>query len=148
MDILISCLYAFLGCVGFCIVFEVKQFRYILVASLSGSFGWAVCLLLENAGHSGYLIATIAVAMTAEIFARLYKCPATVFLVIGIIPLVPGSGIYYAMHHLVSGNYTSFADTAMQTAVCAGSIAVGVSVVTAITRLLFWHPPISTHKSV
>lgn len=148
MDILISCLYAFLGCVGFCIIFEVKQIRYILVASLSGSLGWAVCLLLENAGHptACYLIATIVVAMTAEIFARLYKCPATIFLVIGIIPLVPGSGIYYAMHHLVSGNYASFADTAMQTAVCAGSIAVGVSVVTAITRLLFWHPPI--HKSV
>lgn len=140
---LISCFYAFLACVGFCLVFEVKRIRYIIVASLNGSLCWAVYLILQSAGYdvACYLAATIAVALVAEIFARVYKCPATIFLVIGIIPLVPGSGVYYAMHNLISGDYVGFANTAMQTAVYAGSIAVGVSVVTAIMRLLFWHPP-------
>lgn len=144
---ILSCLYAFLACIGFCLIFEIKRIRYMIITSLSGALGWAVFLLLERAGYdvACYLIATIAVALLAEIFARIYKCPATMFLRIGIIPLVPGSGVYYAMHNLISGDYAGFSHTAIQTAVYAGAIAVGVSVVTAIMRLLFWHPPKPNH---
>lgn len=143
MQNLTSCLYAFFACAGFCFIFEVKRVHHIVVASFNGALGWAVYLTMQAAGYdvSCYLTATIVVAFFAEMFARILKSPATIFLLIGIIPLVPGGGVYYAMHNLISGNYAGFANTAMQTAVYAGAIAVGVSVVTAIMRLLFWRPP-------
>ena len=40
------------------------------------------------------------VSALAELLARLLKAPATIFLVIGIIPLVPGGGLYYTMDYI------------------------------------------------
>ncbi len=98
--LLLQCLYAFLACVGFSLVFDVKRVRFVVLSSLIGAVGWAVFLLLTNAVSSDvwrYLLATIAVSALSELSARLFKAPATVFLLIGIVPLVPGSGLYYAM---------------------------------------------------
>ena len=82
-----------------------------------------------------YLLATIAAAALSEIFARLYKTPATVFLIIGIIPLVPGGGIYYTMEALINGDLSLFVRHGMETAASAGAIAVGCSLVSSVSRL-------------
>ena len=84
---------------------------------------------------SRYLLATIAVAVLSEIFARLYKTPATVFLIIGIIPLVPGGGIYYTMEALINGDLPLFVRYGMETAASAGAIAVGCSLVSSVARI-------------
>ena len=65
------------------------------------------------------------------------KAPATIFLIIGILPLVPGSGLYNAMDHLISGDSVMFAQVGLETASYAGAIAVGVSMVSSVARLLF-----------
>lgn len=140
--LLLQCLYAFLACVGFSLVFDVKRLRFVVLSSLIGAVGWAVFLLLTNAVSSDvwrYLLATIAVSALSELSARLFKAPATVFLLIGIVPLVPGSGLYYAMSYLIRGDYELFAEKGLQTAAYAGAIAVGVSVVTSLSRMISWH---------
>ena len=91
------------------------------VANLSRGFTW---------------LATIAAAALSEIFARLYKTPATVFLIIGIIPLVPGGGIYYAMEHAINGETDLFLDVLFHTLGLAGSLAVGVLLVSSTVRLI------------
>ena len=73
--------------------------------------------------------------------ARVMKAPATIFLIVGIIPLVPGGGLYYTMEALLSGDTALFAQTGLETAACAGAIAVGVSMVSSLARLLFRKPP-------
>ena len=74
----------------------------------------------------------------AELFARIFKVPATVFIIVGIIPMVPGGGMYYTMDALVSGNMPLFVEKGMQTAASAGAIAVGCSLVTSLARILTW----------
>ena len=104
---------------------------------MTGAVGWLVYLLLAEIGSDvvRYLLATIVVSLLSEIFARMLKAPATIFLVIGIVPLVPGGGLYYAMDYLLNGNYAMFAQKGLETAACAGAIAAGVSVVTSIVRM-------------
>lgn len=133
----LPCIYAFFGCAAFCFIFELRRWRYILSASLCGLVCWLVYLLLEGEAPSvRYFWATVAVAMLAEVFARVFKTPATIFLIIGIIPLVPGGGIYYTMEAMLNGYVFQFTRNGAQTAVCAATIAVGCSLVSSAARIL------------
>lgn len=136
MERFLPCLYAFLGCGAFCFIFELRRWWYILSAAATGAVAWLVYLSLPGLTDvNRYLLATIAVAVLSEIFARLYKTPATVFLIIGIIPLVPGGGIYYTMESLINGDLLLFVRYGMETAASAGAIAVGCSLVSSVSRL-------------
>ena len=68
-----------------------------------------------------------ASAMRASSFAR--------FLTIGILPLVPGGGIYYTMEYCVSGQTSQFIETGIHTFAIAGALAVGVLIVSSLVRL-------------
>lgn len=137
MELLLPCLYAGLGCLAFCIVFELHSWKYLLSASLTGAAGWLVYLLLDNMGSvSRFLLATIVVAVLAEVLARIHKAPATIFLIIGIIPLVPGGGIYYTMEALINGDMGLFVQRGLETASSAGAMAVGCSLVSSAARIL------------
>ena len=43
MELLLPCLYSFMGCVGYCLVFNIRmRKRMLLLASLGGAVGWCV----------------------------------------------------------------------------------------------------------
>ena len=138
MEWFLPCLYAFLGCGAFCFIFELRRWWYILSAAISGAVGWFVYLSLSDLTDvSRYLLATIAVAVLSEIFARLYKTPATVFLIIGIIPLVPGGGIYYAMGYCLEGDTEQFLSALLGTLGMAAALAGGVILASSLFRAVF-----------
>lgn len=142
------CLYVFLASVAFCLIFELRRWQYILTASLISAGSWFLYLWLDGMGEvARYFLATIAVAILSEIFARVYKVPATVFMIIGIIPLVPGGGVYYTMKALVDGNMTLFLHKGLETAEYAGAIAVGCSLVSSFVRILTWKIRIRNKRS-
>ena len=127
-----------LACAGFCLIFEVKKPPFLLLCSLNGGVAWLVYLLLEGrcAETTRYLIATAAVSVLAELMARAMKAPATIFLIIGIIPMVPGGGIYYTLEALINGDMPLFVQRGMETAASAGAIAVGCSLVSSVARII------------
>ena len=136
MEWFLPCLYAFLGCGAFCFIFELRRRWHILSAAATGAVAWLVYLSLPGfTDVTRYLLATIVAAALAEIFARIYKTPATVFLIIGIIPLVPGGGIYYTMEALINGDLPLFVRNGMETVASAGAIAVGCSLVSSVARI-------------
>ena len=94
---------AFVGTVGFSVLFGAPR-RYYLYCGLAGMAGWAVCLLVA-AGHSvvgAAFFAALTVAAISHVMARLCRCPVTVFLICGIIPLVPGGGIFWTAYYIVT----------------------------------------------
>jgi len=56
--------------------------------------------------------------------------------VVGILPFVPGGGIYYTMEYCLSGNTQLFLSTGIHTFGVAGAVAVGILLVSSVTRLL------------
>ena len=136
-EIVLPCLYAFVGCGAFCIIFQLRRWQHIVCASLAGAAGWLVYLLLADSTNVVRgLMATVMVAFLSEVFARVFKAPATVFLQIGIIPLVPGGGIYYTLEALIGGDVSLFVQKGLETVAFAGSIAVGCSLVASVARIL------------
>lgn len=134
---LIECVAAFVGCFGFCFLFNIHG-PGMLVCALGGTISWGTfCLVAHFRANElvCYFFATLVAASYSEIMARIRKYPAISYLVISILPLIPGAGIYYATNYLATGEMSSFAEKATQTVATAGVIAVGILMISTIVRL-------------
>jgi uncharacterized membrane protein YjjB (DUF3815 family) len=143
MHYFFPCLYAFAACLAFSIVFNMRG-KILLFASLGGALGWLVYLLCDPIQNDiiQFFFATIAISIYSEIMARLHKAPVTGYLLVSLLPLVPGGGIYYTMEYCIIGNTEMFLETGIHTLGIAGSLALGILLVSSFVRL--WHIVTST----
>lgn len=135
----LPCLWAFLACVGFCVILNIRTVSGMLICCCGGALGWLIYLvaLLLGAGDLlGYFLAALAISAFAEVMARIRKCPVTGYLLISFLPLVPGAGIYYTMEYMLQGDTQMFLSQGMHTLGLAGSLAVGVLVMASAVRLI------------
>ena len=134
---LIQILMGFLGSVGFSVMFHIRGKR-LVIASLGGLMSWTVFLLLAGllpAEPTRYFLASAAVTIYAEVFARVIKTPTTTFLVPSLIPLIPGGSLYYTMNYALNEQWPAFAAKAIYTLELAAALALGIIAVTTLTRL-------------
>lgn len=134
---LIQIIASFIGCIGFFILFNIHGPGGFLCA-LGGAITWAVFCLVDYFGGSElicYFVSTLIAASYSETMARIRKYPAISYLVISIFPLIPGAGIYYTTNYLVLGDMTNFAIKGTATIAIAGSIAVGILMISTLVRL-------------
>lgn len=127
-EMLMQLLAVFAGSLGFALVFRVRRDR-LLLASLGGVLGWAVYLLSGMVAAQEiprYFLAAVVVTVYAETLARAVKCPATVFLVSGTVPLIPGGLLYRTMRFFMAEDYAAFSDMGLRTVMIAVAIAVGM----------------------
>ncbi len=123
-----QCVWAFTGTFSFGLIFNIRG-KNLFFASLGGMLSWVVYLLAKAAGAEevmAYFIASIGISFYAEITAIKRKTPVTVFIVSGMIPLVPGGGIFYTMQGLITKNYDMFLQKGFITFAIAGVIAMGI----------------------
>jgi uncharacterized membrane protein YjjB (DUF3815 family) len=131
-------LWAGLATGGFAVLFNLRG-KDIPLAAAGGALGWAVAAPLQAVGlsqASAYLAASMAIGIWAELLAVVRKRPALVYIACGIIPLVPGAGMYYTMLEYVRGNIWNGAATGLATLLAAGAIAVGLAISSAVSRLI------------
>ena len=72
----------------------------------------------------------------SDIFARMLKDAATIFIIPGILCLVPGAKIFYTMEALLKEDFTGTAEIGLQMLLMAGAIAMGLLVMGAIIRVV------------
>ena len=123
-----QCIFSFIGCIGFAILFNVHGPGGLLCA-LGGALAWGVYLIALKAGDSeifAYFWSALFSSLYSEVMARVRKYPAISYLVISIFPMIPGAGVYYTMNYAVRGEMELFASKGMFTAAIAGIIAVGI----------------------
>ena len=90
------------------------------------------------------LFSALAIAFMAHLFARVFKAPVTVFLTAGILPTVPGAGMYRIAYSIVANDRAGCAYYLLQTLEIAGMIALAIFIVDAIFRV---HIPLSRRNS-
>lgn len=131
MRIVIDLAANFILVLGFGILLQAPRTGLISVG-LTGTISWGGFLIASNfAGGVVFptFIAAITVGVCGEVFARVHKLPATVFIVAGILPLVPGVPAYYMMYHMIKGEYLQGVEKAINTLMIAGAISFGIAVV-------------------
>ena len=137
-DIIVPCLCIIISSVAFSIEFNIRG-KKLIFATLGGTLAWIVYLLSTGIYVNDipqYFLGAAAVSIYSEILARVNKVPATVYLAISLIPLVPGGEIYYTMVAFINGNADLFLQKLMYTFGIAGAIALGVFAVTSIFRII------------
>ncbi len=95
--------YAFACTVGFAVIFNTPK-SSLIKSGLAGAFGWSVYLIINQFTGSIVLssfMASLCIGFVGEIFAILCKNPITVYIIPGIVPLVPGFGLYNTMLSLL-----------------------------------------------
>ena len=126
---------ALLGTIAFSILFGAPR-RFYLDCGITGMLGWAVYLLMLR--HTGISVvgaaffATFMAAAASHFLAVARRCPVTVFLIGGIIPLVPGGGIFWTAYHLVANHLGMAVDSGFLALKVTIAIAGGIIVATAI----------------
>ena len=85
---------SFLATLAYAVLFNVPK-QYYTACGITGMAGWllylAMCQVTTVALAS--FVGTLAVVLISRIFTVRKKCPITIFLVSGIIPLVPGAAV-------------------------------------------------------
>lgn len=135
---ILPCGSAFLCSLGFSFFYNVRGLRRLFFHGLGGGLGWLVYLLAEPLGSVMLqcLLSAVAISLYAECMARMFKAPATGYLQAAFLPLVPGGGIYYTMEYCIRGDMEHFAAKGLETLGMAGSLAIGVLLVSSAVRLL------------
>lgn len=131
--------YSFLSVVGFSVLFNLPR-RLIIAASFSGMIGWLLYFFFQSFPSANFILpafaGSIAVGLVGEILAAVKKHPATLFTIPGIIPFVPGYGIYYTMLHIVEKDFDSALTTGAESLFIAISIACGIVLATSFVRII------------
>ena len=138
MPIYAHVIVSFVSCLGFGILFNVQK-RTLLLAAVNGSIGWTILLVLDIPQVSyifANLLSAMVVGLLAEVFAIIQKTPATSFIVIGVIPLVPGFRVYRSMLFFVRGELDKGLADGVHSCFMAVAIAVGIILATSIVRMV------------
>ena len=136
--ILLTALYAFICTAGFAILFNIPK-KNIIQSGIGGALGWVVYVSAQSTLDSvvfSAFVGAFVVGIVGEIFARIYKEPGTIFVVPGIIPLVPGYGLYYAMLKSVENDYPAAMQSGLETFLVAIAIASAIISTTSIGRII------------
>lgn len=126
------------GAVGFSILFNVRG-KKLVAAGLGAALSWSVYLTLHhiyNDKIAALLGAALTVAVIAEILARVMKAPVIILLVPMLIPLIPGSDLYYMTTNLVLNNTAESAEYLNLVMREAGVIAFAVILVTCAVQVI------------
>ena len=143
MIFLVNCIIQFLvamiATIAFSILFSAPK-KELLFCGFTGALGWIVYYVMTQKNINlifSAAIATFVLTIFARSFAVIRRNPATVYLVTGIFPLVPGAGIYYTAYYLFTRNNTMSGLKAIETFEMAGAIVFGIVFGFAIPQKLF-----------
>lgn len=137
LNFIVTLLFAYIACLGFGYIFHIRG-KLLFITPIGGVIIWGAELLLQGVISSVVvraLVATMSAAIFCEIIARVMKVPVTVFMIIAILPLVPGGGIYRTMEACIRSDYVLFATKGIETIGIAGAIAVGMLLISTFFRI-------------
>lgn len=110
-----------------------------LYGGLIGGLSWGVLYIGVNmAGNIivGSFLSAFTVGILGEVLARWTKKPSTLYVNPGIVPLVPGAGMYYTMFFLVENDYIAAVEKGVETFFIAAAISMGLIISSAFSQSL------------
>ncbi len=138
MQSLLQIISAFVGTLAFGILFNIRG-KKLWLAAVGGMLSWTLFLLLGQVTDSEifrFFIVSVIISAYAESLARLLKTPAVTFSIVSLVPLIPGSGLYYSMAYALAGNGANFTEKAVHTLGLATALSLGIVLVSALSRSL------------
>lgn len=124
---------------AFGVLFNLKG-KKLVSASIGGVIGWIIYIFFKNSGHSesgSFFLASIGITIYSEIIARILKTPVTSTLIASLIPLVPGSGIYFTMSYFVENRIEEATQRGIDTLSVTIAITLGIVIVSTFSQIYY-----------
>ena len=137
--LIINFIFSALATAGFSIFFNSPK-RSLIPVGVIGGIGWTIYMILFDISGNAILanfFAASFISLVSEILARKMKFPAIIFAIPGILPLIPGLGLYKTMLSLVEGNYTNAVSIGTNAVFVSASIAMGVLLITSLVNTYY-----------
>ena len=130
----------FTGAVGslcFALLFNIRGKRLFFTA-VGGFLSWTVFLMLNvfiKNDPLNYFFVALILSAYAEIMARILKTPTTTFIITTLIPLIPGSSLYYTMAYAFQGSGEKFLEKGIYTLELSAALALGIIFTASFTKM-------------
>ena len=124
--------------VGYALIFNQPR-RHLIPTGLIGAAGWILYLVAVEIGYGdafASFLSAFLVTFLSQIAARVFKDPVMVFCIPGIMPIVPGAGMYRTMRAFVTHETALAAATGYATISMAGAIALGLLAATSLFQIM------------
>lgn len=129
---------SFLGTLGFAIFMHAPKKAWF-PASAIGGLAYTIYWGLQQFGlyePLSIFIGALLGSILAQYCARRMRMIATVFLLLSMIPLVPGLGLYRCMHYLAQEMYSAGVDAGVRAMMDIVMIALGLAVGSYVFRMV------------
>ena len=138
LDLIINFIFSYIATVGFSIFFNAPK-KSLNLCGIIGGIGWTIYILLSPITNPLFsiVLASAMISLLSEISARKKKYPAINFIIPGILPLVPGLGLYNTMYALVQEDYALSASNGSETLLKSCGIAIGILIITSLTKTYY-----------
>ncbi len=127
---------AFFAVVSLAVVMSVPK-KFLFFTGIVGAIGWSIyliCVKMNTTILFASFCAAIVISLLSHTFARIFKTPVTVFLISGITPLVPGTGMYRTVYSMITNDYKMASEYLIYTLQIAGVIAIAILIMDTIFR--------------
>lgn len=138
-EILINILFSYAASVGLALTINVPH-RALNLAGISGICGWMAYWFAARLGLGrmlSNLVGAFLIGILSLLFARMKKCPVTVFDIPALVPLVPGVPAYQAIRALVNGQFLKGEAALLRVVIVTCAIALGILLSTMVTEMVY-----------
>ena len=136
----IQAISAFLGTVGFAVLYGVPRREYIH-AGICSTIGWMAYLVMLRLANATVIestfVATLVVVLVSRFMAVDRKCPVIVFQICGVFPLIPGAGIFWTVYYIVNKELSVALTTGFTALGMAVAIVLGIIFMTSLPGRMF-----------
>ena len=135
--ILIQFVAAFIGVVAFSINLEVPK-KYIVITGIVGAVGWIVyllCIKIAVPNILAYFISALTVAIISIVLSKILKAISTIFLIPGILPIVPGIAMYEMIYCIINNHLHQAKYFLLQAVLITGGIALAIFIADSIKEI-------------
>ena len=136
---ILNLIFSYTASLFFCVIFDAPRKLY-LSCGFVGACGWMVYILFFQGlnVHTIYssFFGSLALGLISNYMARTKREPAIIFMVPGIIPLVPGGLAFDATKNLVLLDFSKAINTMLEVTLIAGAIALGLLFADQISKII------------
>lgn len=125
---------AFIAVVSFCVNLEIPK-KHILIVGIVGALGWItyiICDYFNLPNILSYFISALVVAILSMILSKVLNAISTIFLIPGILPIVPGIAMYKMIYFLINNDLKESAYQLLQAILITGGIALAIFITESI----------------
>lgn len=138
MHLVLGFIFSYISSVGFAMLFSCPK-RSIVWSAFAGAIGFLINSIVADIFGGVFLPALAGAYFTGilgEVFARKLHMPAILFIIPGIINLVPGKGMYDTLFYFINDQKSLSFMTLFDTLATASAISFGILLASAMSSSL------------